>query len=361
MTGASEGQEATADPSRRLLADRDPALLHLWDLVQQGAPLPGAMEAAAEELGQGRGAVALHSLADRLRRGGAAGQSGAPAAERPWGAEERFLASLLGGPEGTVGAMGSYLALREAIRDLRSQLRRSVGLALALLLTAIAVGLFVMWIPRDDFQQVLDEFALETPLSIWVVETVCWTLLLGSLLGCLLIAAACLGRRASGSVGRLAEAVLHRVPLLGSTLFWIDLAEMSDAMARLLARQRPYPEAFATVAGLTPSATLRHWLRAAGEAIARGASVDDLLARLPWRASLLTAWVRSSGPAPEQPEVAWRIAAEAAWRRARRRTTRTVWMLPPLVAIFAGVLAWGALTTTLVRLGSVVKLLSWLG
>jgi type II secretory pathway component PulF len=361
MNGVSEDQAAAADPSRRRLADRDPALLHLWDLVQQGVPLPGAMEAAAQELGSGASGAAFNALADRLRRGGVASGEASAGTEAPLGAEERFLANLSGGPEGTVGAIGNYLALRESIRDLRSQIARSVGLGLVLLLAAIAVGLFVLWVPRAGLQQVLDEFELETTFGIWIGELVCWVLLVGSLMGCLLIAAAFAGRRASGRIGRVAESVLHRVPLLGSTLIWIDLAEMSDAMARLLERKRPYPEACATVAALTPSATLRRWLRATGDAIARGASLDDRLARLPWRASLLTAWLASSGPAPDQPDVAWRIAAEAAWRRARRRTMRTVWMLPPLVAIFAGVLAWGALTTTLSRLGALMRMLSWLG
>lgn len=348
-------------------AGSDPAILHLLHLARSGVAVPEAVEAAALEVPGRALRRSLRALAERIRRGEAPAMATPPAegdtatagSAAPVEARERFLATVVAGSDGVVGSVGEFLAAHEAVRDLRRQLARVVFFSLALVMLAVIVGTFVMLFPRAALQEVIEEFALELSAGIVIAETVCIVALVVTALVCLSILAAYWMRR-SPWFGGFAEALIHRVPLLGRALAIIDLAEMSDGMARMLAAERTYPDAMERVQGITASVSLQRWLAAARSAVSQGASLDDVLSRMPARASLLAALVSSSGPAPERPAVAWRIAADSLLRDAKRQTARAVFILPPFAAIFAGGLAWGVLTLALSRLSVLVGLISGL-
>lgn len=348
-------------------AGSDPAMLHLLNLVRSGIAVPEAVEAAASEVSGGTLKRSLNALAERIRRGETAAMA-KPGLETEAAtgdvttvtdARERFVATVAAGSEGVIGSVGAFLAVHEAIRDLRRQADRIVFFALALIMVAVAVGVFIMLFPRAALQQVTEEFDMEVYAGIVVAETACLVILVLAALFGLLFGFAYWGRRRPG-VGRVAETMIHQVPVLGRTLALADLAEMSDAMARMLAAERAYPEAMGTVEGITSSVRLRRWLAAARSAVSQGAPLDDVLSRLPARASLLGALVSSSGPAAERPAVAWRIAADTFLRDAKRQSARAVFILPPFAAIFAAGLAWGVLTLALSRLTMLIQLVSGL-
>lgn len=73
---------------------------------------------------------------------------------------------MAAGSEGVIGSVGAFLSVHEAIRDLRRQADRIVFFALALIMVAVAVGVFIMQFPRAALQEVTEEFDMEIAAGI---------------------------------------------------------------------------------------------------------------------------------------------------------------------------------------------------
>lgn len=326
----------------------DPALIHLTHLAATGVAVPEALRAAAAEAGRGPGRRWLMQLAGRLERGETVPASAGDASA--------FVAAVAAGPGGVVGSLADYLAVRQTLGEMRRRtLRTLLGGAFLIAVSAL-LGLMMLVMLSRPMMDLVDEFQMERPLGLVLLTRAAWIVLISSLALALGVALVLWLRRLS-RVGAAAERLCDFFPLAGRALAAIDLAEMSDALSRLLSAGRTYPEALEGAAGVSSSVRLRGWLQQASAGLQQGASVDVVVAWLPLSAGVLPALVGPLGPAPDHPGQAWGIAARSFYRAAERHTDRATTILPPVAVVCAAATAWAGLSVLVVGFTTLMELL----
>lgn len=349
---SGEPARTGAAPGMRGTDAGDPALIHLAHLAATGVAVPAALRAAASEAARGPGRRWLMEVAERLERGETT------AAIR--GDGSALVAAVAAGPGGVVGSLADYFAVHQTLGAMRRRILAALlGGALLIAISAV-LGLVMLSMLSGAMFDLIAEFEIEQPLELVVLTRAAW-MGLPSLVVLSCSVALVVWLRRFPSVGSVAERVCDFIPLAGRALAAIDLAEMSDALSRLLAAGHPYPAAFDGAAGAVSSIRLRRWLWQASAALQQGASVDVVMQRLPLSAGVLPALVGSLGPAPEQPDQAWQIAARSVYEIADRRSDRAARLLPPVAVVCAATTAWLGLSVLILGFNSMFQMITSLG
>jgi len=334
-------------------ASADTATQQLMHLAAAGACVPAALRAAAQEV-RGRGArEELERLAVAIDRGEFASMAHADL-------RQRFYAAVTISKTTIVSALSDYLRVHEMLAFMRHRVVQCVVIAAMLMLLASVVGAFVLLFPDAEIRRLIESFNVELLPGLEVLRVLNVVVLVFSALFAWLVVLLLMMRR-SDRLGSVADMLLDGVPMVGSSLAAIDLAEMTDGVARTLAAGRNYGDAFRETAAVVTSARMRAWLAAAAQTIDRGAALASVLPRLPIRSSLLPALVGQSGPHPDAPVIAWQTAAESLLRAAIRQSRRLFFLLPPIAATLAAMLAWSSLLITMARFQTLQSMLTSLG
>ena len=137
----------------------------------------------------------------------------------------------------------------------------------------------------------------------------------------------------------------EQVPGLSTTRRAIDWANTSDAVSKLLSAGCTYPEAFKTAAQVTLTKSNRNWLLSAASRVERGQqSVSSSGTNATGDAVIVELLVDSN---EEDPSQSWRTASQHFREVARQRLGLLLSMTPVLSTLFAGLIIWMAMSTTL--------------
>ncbi len=333
-SAASGGRELSPDEAEQVAA-------RLSEVAAAGASLAKGLRAAAQESASARVAAVLRHIADSVEQGQSLEETlAAPQSRLP-----RYVAGVIAAAlkSGRLGIVLSQLVEHQRTRRERW---RSVVSAMAypLLLIAVALVVFILvelFVVREvvdalqEFQFVLPAV---TQAMSWFSEAGVWVVPIGLLV---LVVLAAMTRRIAGPARW--RRILTTVPLFGPLIHWSGAADFAHSLACLIQQQMPLPEALRLTADGLPDANIAEASRRCAERVEQGRPLSEAMAetqRLPETLVPLVRWGERHGALGEALET----AREMCERRVEMRAAMLRSMLPPLVFVLVGSVAWFMIT-----------------
>ena len=302
------------------------------------------LQAMAAEIG-GREGRKVAQLAETLRRGG---NIDAQIAHVPWAITTLQAAGSqldTTRPEVTGTQLPRWLMLKDQRIETKKALNRTVWFSLGYGLLALIVGLVCLrfaaslysyfdfdfsW-PKKPTRSLTDELQRvhivylglisinALLILLWLARAECWSGI----------------ARRSKSLNFLCKLVAsfwNRVPLVGSTIQAIDLAEMCESISLSLSCGWTFPDACRWTAKQTRSPGMRAWLEKAAPMLERGESFAATLKHSPCRPSWLPVMINLYSVEQTNVSLAerWRSLSDKLHSLMSRRRRRTTVCLPPI-------------------------------
>ncbi len=158
------------------------------------------------------------------------------------------------------------------------------------------------------------------------------------------------------------EWLCDRLPMIGSTLRAIDLAEMSESVFVSIASGDDYPSAFRAASRSTRSQMLARWTSRAAERLAAGESLHGIARTMPMRGEFISGVLGafSGGNTFTTAHALWRETSERMHELMLRRGSQLQLVLAPVLVVVALLAASFAMLLSLSSLYKIVELISGL-